>query len=58
MRRVDFVYEQRYSYLGTFQFLVDLITEANDVLPILLPVCWMGGFIIRMRKTGEADELQ
>lgn len=33
-----------------FQFLVDLITEANDVLPILLPVCWMGGFIC-YRKT-------
>lgn len=27
------------------QFLVDLITEAYDVLPVLLSVCWMGGFI-------------
>ena len=32
------------------QLLVDLVTEANDVLPVLLSVWWMGGFIC-CRKT-------
>lgn len=33
-----------------FQLLVDLITEAYDVLPVLLPVCWMGGFICQRER--------
>ena len=28
-----------------FQLLVDLVAEAYDVLPVLLSVSWMGGFI-------------
>lgn len=28
-----------------FKFLVDLITEAYNIFPVLLPVCWMSGFI-------------
>lgn len=34
-----------------FQLLVDLITEAYDVLPVLLPVSRMGGFICPERDT-------
>lgn len=37
--------QQPDSNLWPFQLLIDLVTEANDVLPIFLPICRISGFI-------------
>lgn len=45
--------QQSDSDLWPFQLFVDLVTEADDVFPVLLAVGRIGGFILDRKRRGR-----